>query len=287
MNQSVKMKPILTTLSYSAGVQSHAILEMVLRGHIEKPDPFLVLNADPGMEDSRSYEFVAKAKKRCLEAGIDFITAEGPNLYEDLCDLGRGLWVDSRIDNPPYWTKNKETGKIGRMRQTCTPAYKITPMRRALRLYLNDKFGISLVTKRLPLVETWIGFALDESSRCSESDVKYIELSFPLIEQGMDRFKVEGYYLQHGIEKPPRSVCVACFANGLSHFEDMYMNRPDDWDKAVAVDEAVRDMSQVGIKDEVYVSSTCVPLKDLPGMRFKKQDADYREHRCNSGACFL
>ncbi|MGA7813873.1 hypothetical protein, partial [Caballeronia sp.] len=69
------MKPILTTLSYSAGKQSHALLEMVLRGHIPRPEPFLVLNADPGMENENSYPIVESMRRRCTEAGIAFKTA--------------------------------------------------------------------------------------------------------------------------------------------------------------------------------------------------------------------
>lgn len=281
------MSAILTTLSYSGGVQSHAILEMVLRGHIEKPEHFLVLNADPGMEDSRSYEFVKTSKARCEVAGIDFITAKGGSLFDDLVSLGAGTWQKGRMDNPPYWTKDRVTGKIAKLRQGCTGFYKIAPMKRAMREYLHTKFNVSRETRRPPGVESWIGFAADEAKRRSPSRDKYITLTYPLIERGYDRAKVEGYYLQHGIEKPPRSVCVACFANGLSHFEDMYVNRYDDWLRAVAVDESIRDMSQVGVKDECFVSSSCVPLKDLPALNFKKKDADYREHRCNSGACFI
>jgi len=134
-------------------------------------------------------------------------------------------------------------------------------------------------------VEAWIGFAADETHRVTASDKKFITLRYPLIELGMDRAKVEGYYMKHGIEKPPRSVCVACFANGLAHFEDMYMNRPDDWDKAVAVDEAVRTLP--GVKNQVFVSSSLIPLKDLPDRDFQRGAADYKEHRCNSGVCFL
>lgn len=275
---------LLTTLSYSAGVQSHALLEMLLRGDIEKPKNFLVLNADPGMENSLSYEFVAATKKRCADAGIDFITAPGPNLFQDLTTFRERKL--ERLDNPPLWTKSK-LGKRGRLKQLCTSAYKIAPIRRALRRYLNQKFGVSLVTRRPPPVEIWIGFAADEAHRCQEADVKYTKFRWPLIELGMDRLKVEGYYLKHGIEKPPRSVCNACFANGLKHFEDMYQHRPDDWDQAVAVDESIRDLSQFGVEDECYVSSTLIPLKDLPKIAFKKYDADYTEHRCNSGVCFL
>lgn len=258
---------------------------MVLRGDIERPDPFLVMRADPGMENQESREFAFDIEMRCKLAGIDFITAPGPNLYADLVTFKeRGV---TRIDNPPYWTRNRETGRLGQMKQKCTGVYKIAPMRRALRTYLHEKFGVSLVTKRLPKVETWIGYAAHEQHRVKESNVKYITLRYPLIEGGWDSFKTEWYYRENGITKPPRSVCNACFANGLVMLEDMYRNRPADWDQAVEVDDAIRDMRSVGIKDEVFVSSTLVPLRDLPAMGFKKADANYVDHKCNSGVCFL
>ena len=279
------MKPICTTLSYSGGVQSHALLEMVLRGHIPKPDGFIVINADPGMEDERSYLFVRAAKVRCEAAGIPFITAKGPDLFKDLTETNG---TRKRIDNPPYWTKNRETGKIGRLDQCCTREYKIRPMKRALRQHLLSAHGIPVRSSRVPAVETWIGFAADEASRVKPSkEAAFITMKYPLIELGMDRPKVDAYYQEHRIAKPPRSVCVACFANGLAHFEDMYLNRPDDWDKAVAVDDSIRDMTRFGVKDEVFVSATCIPLRDLPALDFLRGTPQGRELRCNSGKCFL
>lgn len=277
-------EPILTALSHSAGVQSQCLLEMVLRGDIPRPKNFIVLNANPGMEDERTLGFVDEIANRCTAAGISYIKAKGPNLYHDLTTFKeRGL---TRLDNPPYWTLSPD-GKRGRMRQKCTPAYKIAPMRQALRQYMFEKFGVSKLSKRLPQVEQWIGFAADEAHRVSASEVKFITLRFPLIERSMTKAKCAGYFLQRGIERPPSSVCNACFANGLSYLEDMYHNRQDDWERAVNVDESVRDMSQLGIRDKVFVSSTCIPLRDLAKMNFKKSDADYAEHRCNSGACFI
>ena len=191
---------------------------------------------------------------------------------------------------PPFWTKNRITGKKGRLRQKCTKYYKIAAMRRELRKFLNEKFNISLTTTRLPPIKTWIGFTSDEQNRINgcKSEVKYIELSFPLAEMGLTKEKTNNYYKEHGITEPPSSVCNACFANGLTFLEDMYFNRPNDWDQAVLVDEAIRDMRQLGVEDECFVSSTLIPLKDLPRLNFKKDDVSFfSKNRCNSGACFL
>lgn len=281
------MNPSLTTLSYSGGKQSHMLLEMVLRGEIERPDPFLVTNADPGMENEESYSVVQKMQQRCTAAGIHFTTSKTTLLHDLLTFKERGL---KRIDNPPYWTKNRLTGKKGRLLQGCTAHYKIKPMRVEIRKFLNQKFGISLVSKRLPLVETWIGFSADEQARAdkAKSDVKFIKLRFPLIELGLTKQDIENKYLDYSLSSPPPSVCNACYSNGLVTLETMYHQRPSDWEQAVLVDEAIRDMRQLGIEDECFVSETLIPLADLPKRNFMRDDPDYfKQHRCNSGVCFL
>lgn len=306
-------KPYITVLSYSGGVQSHLLLEMVLCGEIEKPFNFVVMNANPGMEDSRTYHFVNRARERCADAGIDFITAQGPNLYSDL--VNSRFDGATRLDNPPYWTKQiipahreevevtinsegdtektwedvPETVKRGRLKQKCTEHYKLAVMDRALRHYLSRKHGISWNTKRLRLglVEKWIGFAHDEWHRCSGSDVDYINLRFPLIELKMDKAKCVGWYMKRNLAIPPRSVCNACFANGLLHFKDMYINRPEDWDQAVAVDNALETWKGRITKEEVFVSSSLIRLRDLPSIDFGLEDEDMSEHHCNSGVCFV
>lgn len=285
------MEAVMTSLSYSGGEQSHGILEMVLRGDIERPKNFVVIGANPGMEDERSQEFVENARLRCREAEIPFVTTDERNLYLDLIMLP--FTGETRMDNPPYWVK-KPNGKIGRLKQKCTGAYKIAPLNRARRLLMHEICGISPVTKHLPRVDVWIGFAADEASRVSEKKTakgpKYLNLRYILIEKGITRAKMAGYYLKHNIPKPPRSVCCACFSNGLKYFRDMYNYRPRDWEKAVLVDESVRDLRQIGIKGEVFVSSTCIPLKDLPALNFLDTSATFGkfiEHECNSGVCYL
>jgi hypothetical protein len=281
------LSAFITALSHSGGSQSQFMLEMILRGEWEKPLRFVVLNADPGMEDSRTYRFVRDTRRRCQAAGIDYITAAGPNLWVDLVNsINNGA---TRIDNPPFWCK-KPDGSRGRLAQKCTAYYKIAPMDRALRHYMSKKHGVSWNTKHIRpgLVEKWIGFAADEWHRCSESVQGYITLRFPLIERNIDRLAIEGRYLKDGIPKPPRSVCAACFANGLDYFREMYLDRPEDWEKAVDVDNAIEFWHERGITEyPVFVSASLIRLRDMPAINFGANDEDLSEHHCNSGVCFL
>ena len=279
-------KPLLTVLNFSGGKQSSALLWMVLRGEITPKGQFVVMNADPGMEDSRTYIYVAEMKQRCLDAGIEFITAKGPNLFDDLLNMeGK-----KRIDTPPFYVTNPQ-GKTGKLMQQCTAVYKIAPMDRQLRMILHRDFGINPKgTPPVRSVEKWIGFHAGEWHRVSESGKKYTYFRFPLIEMNMDDAQVAGYFLKNNLPKPPRSVCNACFANSIPYFRDMHTNRKQDWEKAVAVDDAIRH-GIPNVKGEAFVLRYRVPLKDLPSMGWKPEGYDPekdKEQNCNFGGyCFV
>lgn len=295
---------LVQCLSFSGGRQSTALLWMAILGHIPvDPDKFLVLNADPGMEDVRTMPHAEEMLERARQAGFVAMTVEGPNLYNDILTLpenGR-----KRLDNPPYWVdkgildRHKEqlsfpelprpalTRQLGQLRQKCTRFYKIEPMDRALRAYLHERHGISRETRRLPAgcVEKWIGFGASEVQRIKPSLQKYIRFRYPLIEQRAD---IARYFEEIRKPMPPRSVCNACFSNGLDHYQDMYENRPADWAQAVAVDEEVRDWSQIGVRYLVYVSKTLTPLRELAVNGFQltgRENVD--DYGCNSGYCYL
>ncbi len=276
--------PLLTVLNFSGGKQSSVLLWMVLRGDLPRPPNFAVLVADPGMEDSRTYEYVDLMERECQKAGIEFVRCKGPNLFEDLQSRTK-----KRIDNPPYFTRDKETGKLGKLVQNCTKEYKIAPMTRAIRELLHRKYGLhpKAGTVGINVVEKWIGFHADEWHRVSESGSKYWYFRFPLIERNMDEAAVIGYFLKHKLPRPPRSVCNACFANSVPYYQDMHANRPRDWQKAIQLDDAIRDMSRWGVKGEVFVSRAMMPLRDMPALDFKVKSPPDEQGCGHGGYCFV
>jgi 3'-phosphoadenosine 5'-phosphosulfate sulfotransferase (PAPS reductase)/FAD synthetase len=279
-------EPKLTVLNFSAGTQSSVLLWMVLRGEIQIPENFIVLQADPGMENSDTYRYSEMMRGLCKTAQVPYFVAPGPSLYQDLVELSNT--DKSRLDNPPYWTKN-EKGKVGRLKHKCTYTYKIAPMDRFIRRYLEEQFGISSKSKRMGegIVEKWIGFGYDEVLRIKPPNRKYVRFCFPLIDLGWDRDKVNEYYTENNLPKPPRSVCNACFANGVSFLKEMYQSRPKDWRQAVEVDKAVRDWSQIGINDTVFVSPTAKPLEQLAEEGFPGSEDNHDDDSCTSGYCFI
>lgn len=283
-------EPKLISMNYSGGKQSACLVWMILRDEIEVDlDKLIILNADPGMENELTYEYNSMIFDLVRSKGIYIETVAGPNLREDILALkGNGR---TRLDNPPYWTK-KPTGREGKLKQCCTQYYKIGPMDRAIRRILEERYGIPAVPgfSRMGhnIVEKWIGFTHDEFSRAKEPDQKYIYFRYPLYDLRMDKLDVLKYYYDRDLPIPPRSVCNACFANGLTTLKDMHDNRPEDWKQAVAVDNAVRNWTQIGVNFPVYVSKTLLSLEELAERGFELDDQEDQDgHSCDSGYCFL
>lgn len=285
MSKAPTPNPSLSVLSFSGGQQSSALLWMVIRKEFIPPNPFIVINADPGMENMQTYAYVKRMREICQEQGIKFITARGPNLFMDL--IGLHGTNATRMDLPPYWTLNRETGKKGRLMQACTQAYKIAPMDRVIRQELGDRYGVHPIgrMKKGITVVKYIGFTTDEAHRISDSKTGYCRFRYPLIEMGLSKSDTFDYFTRIGETPPPRSVCNACFANSLAHFREMARERPADFLQAVEVDRAIRDLSQVGVRDECFVCSSLVPLDSL--FEGKELGIDEEDFSCDSGYCFI
>lgn len=277
--------PLLTVLNYSGGMQSTALLWMVIRGEIPRPKNLIVLNADPGMENSETYRHVAMMMAECQRAGVEARTVSGPNLYQDILAVASGS--KTRLDNPSFFTR-AASGKKGRLRRCCTAYYKIAPMDREVRRVLQRRFGISARSRTLPqgIVEKWIGFSFEEQLRMRSPQQRYVRFRFPLIELQMSRRCVSEYFSERELPLPPRSICNACFAQRVDDYQEMHLNRPADWKQAVEVDRAVRDWTAIGVRDPVFVSDALVPLEELPDRGFPAVAESVGE-TCESGYCFL
>lgn len=284
------MNPICTQLSFSGGTGSGCIAEMLLRGDLERPKNLLIIRANPGMENAETNRYCAAMAARFAGAGIPYVEVER-NLLAGLLELkasGR-----TRFDLPPFWTRNRVTGKLGRLKQKCTKYYKIAPMDKACRQWMHDNLGVSKTSKRLGenILCKWIGFSQDEWTRIKEDRRKYMYYDYPLIDLRMTKADIATYYWTNGLKMPPRSVCNACYANDVAHFKLMHDERPDEfWGEAVAVDDVIRDLTCIGVTDECFVSSTLIPLRTLAEMNFILPDDPalaIANQMCHSGHCFV
>lgn len=134
------------------------------------------------------------------------------------------------------------------LRRQCTHRWKVQPLRRWLQANRNGA-----------QVEQWLGISLDEFQRMKDSDVKYCVNRWPLIERRMTRLDCVTWLDRHGIEIPPKSACTFCPFHSTTEWRRIRQT-PEDWQEAIAVDEAIR---KVRPPYDLYVHPARIPLVDV------------------------
>lgn len=275
--------PFLTVLSYSGGVQSHALTLLVVRGKIKRPERLLVVSADPGWENPETYKFRDRMLAECEKEGVDAMVVEGPKLLDDLAAVKAG--EKGRWDTPALYTIGVK-GKRGQIKQGCTKHYKIAPIDRAVRKYLKEKYSVGVPKENT--IEHWIGFAWDERERCKPMPQKYKQVRWPFIEMRICKADLVAWYKANNEPMPPRSVCEGCWANAPGHYRKMAEERPEEWARVKQYDRDIRDLTSIGIKQEAFVSDTLLPLEVLEQQGFSTGNKENDDRlSCDSGFCFI
>lgn len=207
-------------LSLGWGTQSFTLAAMSALGEIDPVD--FAINADTTHERTATYEFAKRWTPWLEERGLKVVTVQPKQAR--VLDLSTTNVMSIPI--PAFTLSGNGNGQVQRQ---CTGDWKIAPMRR----YIQS------VRAGQP-VEQWIGFSLDEFQRMKTSNVKYITNRWPLIERRMTRFDCQKWLERHELEIPPRSACVFCPFHSRAEWRDIRDNAPEDWAKAVEVDNAIR-----------------------------------------------
>jgi len=193
----------------------------------------IVLFADTGAEPKYIYEQIKST-------GIDFIQVSTGNIIDDVKEYINGK--SKRVASLPFFT---ETGLL--LRQ-CTYDYKIAPLRKYLR---SLKKYISLA----------IGISLDEMERMKESNVKYIQNVYPLIENRITISDIFKWYREHNIEIPLKSACVICPFHNESYWKALKEKHPEEFKRACDFDDMIRYYPKM--KQKLYISRRLKPLKNI------------------------
>lgn len=276
--------PKLIQLAYSGGKASECLLWMILRGEIVPPAPLIVTCADPGMEHPMTHVHTDAMEERCKAAGIPFLRSR-ENLYAGLMSAKKS--GRTRFDFPSFYTKDA-AGKIGMMRQKCTKQFKIAPMDRLARHWMDANLNISKQSKRIgeKVLQKWIGFTSDEWTRIKDyPHPKYVCFDYPLVNLKVSTSDLLEYFKKNNLLCPPRSVCNACFANDAAYFKELHDSWPSAWEQAVNVDDEIRDLSQFGMRDQCFVYAGCISLRELARLGFPELKRP--DKKCHTGHCFL
>lgn len=206
----------MNVISLGWGTQSWALAAMSALGVLPKVD--LAIHADTGRERSTTYDFAERWTPWLEERGIPVVTVRPSRATGPV-----GEWPGVYI--PAF------TAGGGMLRRQCTYDWKIAPIRRWLQQHREGG-----------QVELWIGITFDEVQRMKDSDVKYITHRHPFLERErpLRRSDVVMWLQQNGLEVPDRSACYMCPYQSNREWRSV-KERPEDWQKAVAFDEAIRE----------------------------------------------
>jgi 3'-phosphoadenosine 5'-phosphosulfate sulfotransferase (PAPS reductase)/FAD synthetase len=211
-DQPVTHNRAYQVLSLGAGVQSTAVLLLALDGRLPAFDA--IVFADTGDEPAAVYDHLDRLHALTW---IDVVTA----------GRLRDTVTSTFMPVPLY------DGRGGMGRRQCTYQFKLRPIRRFLR------------TRHRAPVDLAVCISTDEIDRAKDSGLKWCRNVFPLLELGWTRDDCLNYLADRWPYPVPRSACVYCPLKSDREWLDLRDNQPDDWQAAVAFDQAARPFGYV------------------------------------------
>lgn len=254
----------ITYLSFGGGPPSVALLILNALGRISQKAE-LVVFADPGAEDPRTYDVLPAYEDFAVSHGIPFVRVSsnaGP----------LATWIAERSVPIPVFTPR------GMGRRQCTERWKIRPIHKLLR----QDLGYTKVVAQLAM--TW-----EEVWRMRNSPAKYVTNTYPLIDHRFRRDACIELIQAVGLPVPPRSACVFCPLKGSERWRETLVETPEAFDSAARLENAVNSRLAAASKGPVYFTRERMPL-DILGPRWLG-DADLTppeadDGQCETGHCF-
>lgn len=241
----------MTVISLGAGVQSSTMFLMSCLGELPKPN--VAIFADTKGEPKHVYEYLDWLKIMGHRYGIPVHVVSRGDLRQDTLDYISGK--SQRASSIPAFVKTGDTNREGRMWRQCTKDYKIMAVRDEVRRLLKEN------PEYEKPVEMWIGISTDEIVRMKDSNVKYINHRWPLIEKGMSRTDCLDWYKDHEFPEPARSACTFCPYRKNAEWAEMKNSDPESFAEAVEFDRAIRN--QPKLNGEAFLHRSLVPLEDI------------------------
>jgi len=286
------MKDRYHVLNLGAGVQSTALALMFEEGLISKDErvpvgeggdpatPDAAVFADTGDEPQEVYDHLLWLESQVKSFPIFRVSAweyadrrSGATTPQGDRKIRRdALKPDNgqRFASLPLFTKGGK--RVGKLMRQCTSEYKILPITKFIRY---DLLGLKF-RQHMPKhvrVDQYIGISTDESERATRVRVnmdktqRWSNPRFPLLEWGMSRSAVIKYLSGRVPHKTPRSACVFCPFHDDNEWLRLKTEDPGSFASAVEFDHALRGEGDIvatrGLKDQVFLHRTCVPLDEV------------------------
>lgn len=253
-------------LNLGAGVQSTTVYLMANEAQLYGVELLdFAIFADTGEEPVEVYEHLSWMKSL---GGIPIMIRSKGKLGDD---LSRGSnSTGQRFASIPAFTVDLENKKAtGMLRRQCSKEYKIEVIDRAIR---RDIIGLK-PKQRIPkdvLVTQYYGISLDEARRARSIQErakahKWLTVKFPLLKLGMTRADCLTWLSDKVPHQVPKSACVFCPYHNDAEWLRIKQS-PQDWNRAVAIDEAMRIPGNVfnrGLNQPMYLHRSCQPLTQI------------------------
>lgn len=253
-------------ISLGWGVQSWTLAAMSALGELPPVDA--AIHADTTHEMAATYAFAREWTPWLEQHSVRVATVQ---------DTRPHPVMDNQTPLPAY---TRIDGSDGAIRRQCTGDWKITPIRRYLQAHRNGQ-----------PVELWLGITVDEWQRAKDANVQYITHRYPLLELGMSRADCLAWLEAHSLPSPGKSSCTFCPFHNRRSWEEMKRAGGSDWQEAVAVDAAIRNVRPPG---ELFVHPARVPLpeavtipEDYGYSQLNLLETNDADAECDSGFCFM
>jgi len=203
-------------LSYGGGIQTVAMIVLILKGRLPKPDMLVI--ADTSREKSSTWDYLAEVVQPALERQGMAVEIAGHELATVDLHSGNG---DLLI---PVFT---ETGKLPTF---CSTEWK----QRVVQRYLRSR-GVEQA-------DVWIGFSLDEERRWERArhDTGWYQRTFPLYDLGLTRADCAVIIQDYGWPLPASSACWLCPNMDDAEWHEMKRDYPEDFQKAIDAEAEIQ-----------------------------------------------
>lgn len=249
-------KKHIHVLSYGGGTQSTALLIKSLTDGINGVKPDYVIMSDTGWETKEVMDWVYKIKKYIMDHfNVELIVVQEKSIRNDIIN---GVEHGSRFASLPFFTKDRENGKVGMVMRQCTQEYKIAPVNREIK----KRLGYKPRQKVKEIVHIWKGISIDEIQRVKPIQLGWQEAEHPLVDDlWWDRLNCINYVEGLGLGTPPSSSCVGCPFHDNMMWRDLKKNHPEEFADAVYIDKMIRNLEK--LNGECYLHRSCIPLDEI------------------------
>lgn len=263
------MKRTCHVLNLGAGWQSTALYLMSLRRDEPEFVPVFDYAIFADTQDEPEAVYTHLDWLRSL-AGPPILVRTAGRLSDPL--LESTAIPGGRFASIPCFTAEIEGQNLGITRRQCTREYKVDVIEKTIR---RDIFGLAKGQKTGPdhAAIQYIGLSFDEPGRIISTQARFADHRwssprFPLWDLQMTRGDCHRYLAKVAPgRKIPRSACVFCPYRSNAEWRNLRDDSPRDWDKAVAVDKAIRHQDSrcaKGLSHKLYLHRSCLPLERAP-----------------------